>query len=267
MLLFGAALVSTPGSAIEEPADRLSEIGISPELGAELSLTLPFISAEGTALTLGDLIGTSGRPSIIVPVYYKCPRLCGLLMGGFTSLLKDLTLSLGSDFQVIVFSISPTETVEDAAAAKLRYADLAGLTSEQRSSFHFLVGQGESINQLTKDVGFKYLPDGEDFAHSAGLILVTPSGRVSQYFTGIEFHPFDTRLALVEASEGKIGTALDHVMLYCFRFDPLKGKYTWVMTGALRIGGVLTLILLGGLIGGLILRERRRQTPKSVEVS
>lgn len=245
--------------AIESPGEKLDQIGIFSELGRKVDLSAAFVTSDGAATTLGDLIEPSGLPTIIVPVYYKCPRLCGLLMGGFIDLLKGLTLSLGRDFNVVVYSIASSETSEDAREAKAQYADLANLTEEQRLRFHFLVGDQSSIDTISRDIGFRYLPDGVDFAHSAGLILLTPSGVVSQYFTGIEFHPFDVRLALVEASEGKIGTALDHVMLYCFRFDPLKGKYTWVMTGALRIGGVVTILLLGGLIVALVYRERRQR--------
>lgn len=245
--------------AIEAPGEKLDQIGIFSELGRQVDLSTTFVTSEGAQVTLGSLIEPSGLPTIVIPVYYKCPRLCGLLMGGFIDLLKGLTLSLGEHFNVVVYSIAATETSEDAREAKHQYAELANLTDEQRLRFHFLVGDQSSIDTISKDIGFRYLPDGVDFAHSAGLILLTPSGVVSQYFTGIEFHPFDVRLALVEASEGKIGTALDHVMLYCFRFDPLKGKYTWVMTSALRMGGVITILLLGGLIAALVYRERRQR--------
>ena len=246
-----------PAWAIEDPGKKIETIGLSPRLGDKIDLSLPFTTAEGQSVLLRDLVSEK-RPSIFVPVYYRCPRLCSLLLSGFVDLLKVLPLKVSDDFDVVVFSFNPLETPEEALAVKVRYADMAALTLEQRSRFHFLVGSEQSVAALTSQLGFKYLPDGVDFAHSAGLILSTPSGSIAQYFTGIEFAAFDVRLALVEASQGKIGSALDHVMLYCFRFDPTKGKYTWVMTGALRVGGALTLALLGGLIGALVWRERRK---------
>jgi len=242
--------------AIEDPGANLERIGLNPKLGEQVDLSLEFTDSTGAKVSLRQLVD-EGRPAIVVPVYYHCPRLCGLLLSGFIDLLRDMRLSVGKDFQILTVSFAPTETFQEAAEAKQRYASMLGLSEEQRLSWHFLVGSQENVTTLMRQVGFNYIPDGVDFAHSAGLILLTPMGAVAQYFTGIEFSAFDVRLALVEASQGKIGSALDHVMLFCFRFDPTKGKYTWVTIGALRIGGALTIILLGGLIAFLVVRERR----------
>jgi len=242
--------------AIEDPGANLERIGLNPKLGEQVDLSLEFTDSTGAKVSLRQLVD-EGRPAIVVPVYYHCPRLCGLLLSGFIDLLRDMRLSVGKDFQILTVSFAPTETFQEAAEAKQRYASMLGLSEEQRLSWHFLVGSQENVTSLMRQVGFNYIPDGVDFAHSAGLILLTPMGVVAQYFTGIEFSAFDVRLALVEASQGKIGSALDHVMLFCFRFDPTKGKYTWVTIGALRIGGALTIILLGGLIAFLVVRERR----------
>jgi len=242
--------------AIEDPGANLERIGLNPKLGEQVDLSLEFTDSTGAKVSLRQLVD-EGRPAIVVPVYYHCPRLCGLLLSGFIDLLRDMRLSVGKDFQILTVSFAPTETFQEAAEAKQRYASMLGLSEEQRLSWHFLVGSQENVTSLMRQVGFNYIPDGVDFAHSAGLILLTPMGAVAQYFTGIEFSAFDVRLALVEASQGKIGSALDHVMLFCFRFDPTKGKYTWVTIGALRIGGALTIILLGGLIAFLVVRERR----------
>lgn len=243
-------------SAIEDPASSLERIGLNPKLAQQVELGLEFTDSDGVKASLGSFI-KKDQPAIIVPVYYRCPRLCGLLLSGFIDLLRELPLKIGKDFQVITVSFSPTETPKDAAENKERYASMLGLTNEQRLSWHFLVGTQDNISTLMRQIGFNYLPDGVDFAHSAGLILLTPGGAVAQYFAGIEFAVFDVRLALVEASQGKIGSALDHVMLFCFRFDPTKGKYMWVTMGALRVGGVISIALLGGLIVVLVLRERR----------
>ena len=242
--------------AIEDPGANLERIGLNPKLGEQVDLSLEFTDSTGAKVSLRQLVD-EGRPAIVVPVYYHCPRLCGLLLSGFIDLLRDMRLSVGKDFQILTVSFAPTETFQEAAEAKQRYASMLGLSEEQRLSWHFLVGSQENVTSLMRQVGFNYIPDGVDFAHSAGLILLTPMGAVAQYFTGIEFSAFDVRLALFEASQGKIGSALDHVMLFCFRFDPTKGKYTWVTIGALRIGGALTIILLGGLIAFLVVRERR----------
>jgi protein SCO1/2 len=200
------------------------------------------------------------KPLVIAPVYYKCPRLCGLLLDGLYSLINKLPLKLGDDFNVLVVGFDPTESASDAEEVRSKLnirlkEEARGVTG----ALNYVVGDERSTATLMDQLGFRYKKDGEDFAHSAALMILTPTGEISQYFTGIEFSPWDVRLALVEASQGKIGTAIDHLLLYCFRFDPLQGKYTWAVVALLRVGGVLTLIGLGLVYFFFVKRGARKE--------
>jgi protein SCO1/2 len=139
---------------------------------------------------------------------------------------------------------------------------LKGDAAARGGDIKFLVGDTISSTQLMSELGFKFMRDGQDFAHSAAVMILTPGGEISQYFTGISFPSWDVRLSLVEASRGNIGTAIDHLLLYCFRFDPLQGKYTWAVVGILRVGGALTLVGLGLMYYMLAFRKRRSQRAK-----
>lgn len=264
------------GFSLEKPGEELVQVGIQPVLGNRVSPDLEFSDQDGTTKPLSQFLA-SDRPTIIIPVYFKCPRLCGFLMSGFIELVAELTLKLGDDYRVLTVSFDPREGIAEAKSAATTYYQMleeknpALKSADFTSGWRFLVGNTENVKKLMDELGFRYLPDGEDFAHSAGLFILTPDRYISQYFTGIQFTPFDARLALVESSQGKIGTPLDHVMLFCFRFDPLLGKYRWVVSGALRIGGLLTLVGLGGLIVLLLRKERvakaaMSQTTRSLNV-
>lgn len=239
-------LVTKTAGSVERPEEVLdTEVGIFTELGVQVDLSLPFVDSNGVSHNLGDYF-ESGRPLIIAPVYYKCPRLCGLLLDGLYTLLNEIPLKLGDDYNVLVVGFDPTETVENALEVRSKLnTRLKGEAKQRQEALNYVIGDQTSVTALMKQLGFKYLKDGDDFAHSAAVMILTPQGKISQYFTGIQFSPWDARLALVEASEGKIGTAIDHLLLYCFRFDPLQGKYTWAVVALLRIGGALTLIGLG----------------------
>jgi protein SCO1/2 len=242
--LFVAAVAFAPKvSAVERPEQVLDkEVGIFTELGRQVDLSRTFTSVSGETRALKDF-AIPGKPIVIAPVYYKCPRLCGLLLDGVYNLLNELELQLSDDFSLLVVGFDPTETPQDAQKVMNKFnAKLIGLPASRTAAIQYLVGGQEQVRGLMGELGFKYMRDGEDFAHSAALMILTPTGEISQYFTGIMFSPWDTRLALVEASKGEIGTAIDHLLLYCFRFDPLQGKYTWAVVGLLRVGGALTLI-------------------------
>jgi protein SCO1/2 len=259
-LVLGVLLV-LPSSAIglEQPGEVLKQdVGVFTQLGTKVDLNRVFTDSNGRSGPLSNFV-LAGKPIIVVPVYYKCPRLCGLLLDGVSHLLTRLTLSLGKDFSVVAVSFDPTEAAVDAASTREKFRErIGGMAAAGYDSFHYLVGSPENVTGLMREVGFKYLPDGKDFAHSAAIMILTPSGEISQYFTGIEFSPWDVRLSLIEASRGEVGTAIDHLLLYCFRFDPLQGKYTWAVIGLLRVGGALTLLGLVAMYAFLVWRRPRR---------
>jgi protein SCO1/2 len=233
-----------PSFAIEQPGEVLNkEVGIFTQLGTKVDLSTPgFTDVNGRRGALKDF-AAPGKPILIAPVYYKCPRLCGLLLDGVYALLSEISLEISKDFSVLVVGFDPTETPADARAVMNKFnARLTGNAAQHASDIQFLVGDEVSTGRLMNELGFKFMRDGKDFAHSAAVMILTPGGEISQYFTGITFLSWDVRLSLVEASKGVIGTAIDHLLLYCFRFDPLQGKYTWAVVGMLRVGGVLTLV-------------------------
>ena len=243
------------GQALENPGEVLDkEVGVFTELGRSVELGLPFTDGSGVTRPLREF-AVAEKPIIVVPVYYKCPRLCGLVQDGVVELLKSLDLRVGRDFSVLMISFDPREGPREAQLSfdtfngRLKSAG-AGLGR----GYTTLVGDEASVNTVMGQLGFKYKQEGADFAHSAAVMVLTPTGQISQYFTGIQFNHWDVHLSLVEASLGKIGTAVDHLLLYCFRFDPLQGRYVWAVKALIRIGAVLTLIGLVGLY--LLMRYR-----------
>ena len=244
--------------AVEDPKAGLAEVGVKAELGKKIDLALQFIDEDGKAVALRDLMRPQ-RPLIIVPAYYGCPRLCGLLLTGVSELLNSLALTLGKDFTVATVSFNPRNVPADAKEQAVDFRTKLTNAEGDAGSWHFLVGSSESINPLMHSLGFQYQPDGEDFSHTAAIFLITPFGELSQYFAGIAFDSSVVRRALVEASQGSIGTLMDQVFLFCFRYDHLQGKYVWAAVGAQRVGGLLTLSFLVWLIYRLWSRERRQR--------
>jgi protein SCO1/2 len=243
--------------AIEEPgAMAVQDVGIFTQLGAQVDLNRPFTDVDGVTKPLKEF-ALPGKPILIAPVYYKCPRLCGLLLNGAYDLINDLPLKLSHDYSVLVVGFDPTESPADAKVVMDKFnARLEGDARAGTSAIHYVVGTPENVSALMNELGFKFLKDGADFAHSSAVMILTSTGLISQYFTGIMFPSWDVRLSLVEASKGGIGTALDHFLLYCFRFDAVQGRYTWAVRGLLRVGGALTLIGLG-LVYYFFARGRR----------
>lgn len=235
-------------SAIEHPEQVLdNEVGIFTVLGTKVDLNRQFTDSDGRKATLREFAHPD-KPIVVVPVYYRCPRLCGLLLDGVATLVSAMSLSLGQEYSVLAVSFNPIEISNEARLTQEKFRPrMTGEAARGYASFKFLVGDEGNVKALMDQIGFKYIPDGQDFAHSAAIMILTPSGEISQYFTGIEFSPWDVRLALIEASNGGVGTAVDHLLLYCFRFDQLQGKYTWAVLGLLRIGGVLTLLGLASV--------------------
>ena len=242
-LLF-VSLVAGSGRvyALERPETELKEIGIVTALGQQVDLGLSFTDGKGRSAPLREFL-RPGIPIIITPVYYGCPRLCGLVLNGVISLLNELTLNLGRDFQLLSVSFDPTENPEMARKKSESVATQITRPGHDLSAWSFLVGPDSNIVPLMEQLGFRYKKDGEEYAHGSAIMILTPEGVISQYFTGVDYPAWDVRLALVEASQGKVGSAIDHLLLFCYKFDPTKGKYTLVAFNTLRAGVLLSVFL------------------------
>ena len=212
-------------------------VGINQRLGDSVDVSIELTDESGGTFSIGDKL-QSGKPLVLLPVYYSCPRLCGLALAGAAELFKELGLKGGEDYSAVAVSFKHSESSDLAHSRGEEYRRLAGLSPQ---SWTFSTGGEDQIRRLMEQVGFKYREEGGEYAHSSALIIITPGGRVSKYFSDIKFSPKDVRLALVEASAGKIGTLVDHLMLFCYRFDPLKGRYTIAAWNFARIG--ITLFL------------------------
>lgn len=258
-LVFLCLLAWLPGQllALEKPETELAKVGVNPAIGQQLNLDLEFTDSSGKHGKLRDFLSPN-LPTLVVPVYYHCPRLCGLLLSGVDALVLEMQLKLGTEYRLLTFSFDPEETI--AQAEQRRSQHHAAVGAKDPSDWPFLVGTAPNVAALTKSIGFSAERDQGEFAHTTALILLTPEGKISQYFTGVTFSAWDVRLALIEASLGGLGTALDHVLLFCFRFDPTQGKYTWTVFASLRILGAVCIVLLFGLIGRMIWRERNPST-------
>lgn len=260
-----AALLAAPAVAVEAaPApsvpEALRDVGIEQRLGASVPLDLRLRNESGELVELGSYFGS--RPVVLALVYYECPMLCTLVLNGLVSSLKALAFDAGREFDVVAVSFDPEETPALAAAKKETY-----LHSYRRpnaaAGFHFLTGDAESIRRLAEAVGFRYRydPASDEFAHAAGITVLTPSGVIARYFYGVEYAPRDLRLGLIEAAEEKIGSAVDQLMLYCFRYDPATGRYSAAVLNLVRLGGILTVMAFAGFV--IVARSRETKTPAS----
>jgi protein SCO1/2 len=261
-LCVGICLVvaSTAAAQNLDPVDLAQRVGIDQRLGASLPLDLAFVDEAGTPVTIGDYV--SERPVILSLVYYECPMLCGVAMEGLISNLRVLGLDIGRDFDIVNVSISPDETSEIARGKKIDYLARLGRTDEVTASgWHLLTGEQAEITALAETVGFRYVYDENsgEYAHGAAIMVITPSGEISRYYYGIEYPARDLRLGLVEAAGGQIGSIGDQVLLLCYQYDPVSGKYGFAIWAALRTAGVLTVVFLLGFIF-LSLRGERLQS-------
>jgi len=236
--------------------ELLKEIDLEQKLNRQIPLNLPFRDAGGKAVTLGDYFGE--KPVVLTLVYYECPMLCNMVLNGFTRALRAIPFDVGEEFDVLTVSFSPEETPEQAAAKRAHYLEQYGRASAS-DGWHYLVGESAAIERLTEAVGFRYRYDqaSEQYAHTTGIMVLTPEGKLARYFYGVEFPPKDLRLSVVEAAERKIGTPVDKVLLWCFHYDPVAGKYGFAIVNALRVMGVLTLGALGGFVVVMLRRDRR----------
>lgn len=252
--LGGTATATAPA---QDPARATRDTRFDQKLDALVPLEAEFKDESGRDIKLGELFGRSERPVVLTMVYYECPMLCTQVLNGFVKTLRVLGMEVGEDFDIVTVSIDPSETSGLAAAKKEAY--VAGLEGERvAEGWRWLVGSQSSIDALADSVGFRYWYDAEidEYAHPGGIVVLTPEGRVSRYFFDVEFAMRDLRLALVEASAGKIGSLTDKVMLLCYHYDPKTGKYGFVVTNIVRGLGGLTVLLLVGFVIIQLRRDR-----------
>jgi len=230
-------------------------VGIDQNLNAQIPLELMFKDDTGQTVRLGQYFRQ--KPVVLALVYYECPMLCDMVLNGLTHSMEQISLDLGRDFDVVTVSFNPKETWQLAASKKANYVEKYQRKGAAEG-WHFLTGDEASIKQLADTAGFhyKYDPVTKQFAHAAGIMVLTPEGRIARYFYGIEYKPRDFRLGLVEASAHKIGSPVDALLLFCYHYDPLTGKYGMVIMNVIRALGTVTVIALASLIIVLLRRDR-----------
>lgn len=257
MAAAGRGVAQTPRAPGEIP-DELANVDIVEHLGETVSPDITLVDASGETVQLGDYFDGE-RPTVMAFVYHNCPMLCSLILDGMTAAMTEVGLGLGEDYRALAISFDPQDTPERAAEVKERYLSRFN-DANAAEAFHFLTGTQENIDRITREIGFQYEWNErqQEFAHTAALYFLSPNGKITRYLYGIEFQPQNVRTALLEASEGQIGSPLDKLILYCFQYDPNAGSYVLHATNAMKVGGVLTIILLGGFLLFLWRRESRR---------
>ena len=260
--LFVAILMSLPGfgqgmtqGMMSPPANvrppGLKNVGIEQHLDEQIPPDLAFRDETGKPVRLGDYFGK--RPVILNLVYYQCPMLCGEVLSGLESALRVLKFDVGKEFDVLTVSFDPRETPDMATKKKAEFLKRYGRPGAA-DGWHFLTGPQESIDGLTKAAGFQYQYDPKtgQFAHATAIAILTPEGKIAQYYYGVEYAPKDLRLGLIQASQNKIGTLADQVLLYCYHYDPTTGKYGAIIARVLQLSGLATVLALGILMTTLI---------------
>jgi protein SCO1/2 len=257
-----ALVAAGPAQAQSQLPPILRDVGFDQRLNEQVPLDLEFRDEAGRTVRLAEYF--DGKPVVLVLAYYRCPMLCTEVLNGLVKAMIDVPLSAGRDFNVLTVSFDPREQPDLAAAKRRAYLDRYGRAGAERG-WHFLTGDEGPIKRLTEAVGFRYTydPRHDEFAHASGIMVLTPSGKVSRYFLDVKYSPRDLRLGLVEASEGRIGSPWDKALLFCFHYDPREGKYGVAVMNAVRAGGVLTVLALAAFVGVLWRRERKARRDRA----
>ena len=244
---------------MEPLPDELEGIGITEHLDEKLPLDLEFTDDQGRTVRLGDYFG-QGKPVLVNLVYYTCPMLCTLVLNGVVEGIREMSLDLGEDFTAVTVSIDPSETPALARAKKDGYLSEYGRPGGA-AGWHFLTGEQDQITALAEALGFgyRYDPRSGEFIHTAATFVCTPEGTISRYLYGIEYEAQTFKLALLEAGEGKIGSSLDRLILFCFHYDSASGRYAPYARNIMRVGGALTALVLGMVLAGFWARESKRR--------
>jgi protein SCO1/2 len=254
---YAAGPLSQGPSGLTANSEIYKKTGIDQRLDNQVPLDLVFRDETGTQVKL-DQYFHKGKPVVLALVYYECPMLCTMTLNGMVKTFKMVNLSIGKDYDVLTVSFDPREKPELAAKKKVNYVKEYKRDGAD-AGWHFMTGDEPAIAKLTDSVGFRYFYDTRtnQYGHSSAIIVLTPEGKVSRYFYGLEYAPKDVRLGLVEASQNKIGTIADSLVLLCYHYDPTTGKYGVAIMRTLRVAGVVTLVGLGGFIVFMFRRDRR----------
>ena len=258
---FFGAVILTLLMALQVHAQSYTEglqqrIGIDQKLGDQIPLDLRFVDSEGNTVHLRDFFGE--KPIVLSLVYFDCPMLCTQVINSLLRAMNVLSFGAGTEFDVLTISIDPGETPELAKAKKIEY--LKNYRGREGSTgWHFLTGDQQQIDELAAAVGFRYEYDEptDQYIHASGIMVLTPEGKLARYFYGIDYPPRDLRWGLVEAADGAIGNPVDQLLLLCYSYDPMTGKYGLYIRNSLRIGGLATVLALGSFIFVMLRRERR----------
>ena len=250
-----AASAGTPSGQLPP---ILQNVRYAQKLDSQIPLNLTFRDESGKQVRLDDYFGR--KPVVLILAYYRCPMLCSQVLAGATHAFRQLPFRIGQQFNVLTISFDPRETPALAAASKQTYISSYG-QPQAAEGWHFLTGQQPQITALTQAVGFHYAWDAQtqQYAHATGIVVLTPSGKVAQYFYGIDYPPQDLRLALVQSSQERIGSLTDQVLLFCSHYDPNSGRYTAIMGRVLQISGAFTLLILGGVLFMLFYLDKKKR--------
>lgn len=252
------------GSAADKPPALLDGVGIAQHLNEQLPLNLTFTDDAGQVVPLSNYFGK--RPAILALVYYRCPMLCSEELDGLTSALEMVKYVPGKDFSIIVVSIDPAEGTDLAAAKKREYLKKYG-HAETANGWHFMTGTQANIDVLTQVVGFKYVkipvPGSTQmqFAHASSIQIVTPEGKMAQYYMGVEYSPKDLLLGLDEASSNRIGSPVDNILTYCYHYNPKTNKHSLIVARVVQLGGLMTVFMLGGFMLAMFRRDMHHDDP------
>jgi len=237
----------TIGPTAQTAVPDLSDVGIDQKLNAQVPLDLPFHDENGNQVALQKYF--TNKPVILSLVYFNCPMLCPEVLSGLTQALRQVKFQIGKSYEILTVSFDPKDTPQDAAQKKKMQLQELGEPGAGQG-WHFLTGSQDSIQKLTQAVGFRYKwdPRSQQFNHATAIMVLTPQGKLSKYFYGVEYNPTDLRLGLVQASDNQIGSVVDEVLLFCCQYNPTTGKYDWFVYRLLSIGGAVTLVALGSLM-------------------
>lgn len=245
-------IITTLSPTFTIRGDEKPEVGIVENLGATIPPELTFTDSTGASVQLKNLIN---KPTVLSMVYFHCPTVCKPLLGSKTDVLSRIDLIAGKDYDLLTISFNPNETPEHAKAIKDHFLQVSKKPVPP-GAWTFLTGDQETILKLTNTLGFYFKADGEDFIHPTGLIMISPKGKITRYFNGLSFLPFDVKLGLIEASEGKIGPTISRVLLYCFSYDPEGQRYVF---NILKVTATVTIFFMVLFIGWLIIITRKKK--------